>query len=111
MTDHATFTDQILTAAARDESLPDDAFVMLRRAFAGVDVLTGDPVASLPKRMDQRGWQKRGTERVEVGRHAGWWWRCPRKTCTAWGGPFHSESEAYGAGRVAHHDAHGAGVR
>lgn len=102
---------QLLSAAARDESLPDDSFVMIRRAFAGVDVLTGEPVKELPKRMDRRGWRKRATERVEVGRADGWYWRCPRKTCSAWGGPFHSENEAHGAGRAAHHDAHTAGGR
>jgi hypothetical protein len=106
-------TEQVLTAAANDDDLSDGAFILIRRALAGLDPITGEkPVPALPKRMSQRGWRRGVMDRVEVGQGIGWYWRCPRrKSCGAWGGPFAYEHEAVADGRAAHHDAHVASRR
>lgn len=104
--------DQAIELAARDATLPDEAFVMVRRALAGLDPLTGErPVPALPARMSMRGWRRMALSRVEVGQAAGWYWRCPRRSCDAWGGPFNYEHEACNDGRDRHHDAHSKGKR
>lgn len=99
--------DVVLEMAAGDESVPDGAFVMLRRALAGLDPLTGEkPEPALPARMSGRGWRRRMLSRVEVGERIGWYWRCPRRSCPAWGGPFRYEHEAFADGDARHRDAH-----
>lgn len=95
--------EQVLGMAARDESLPDDAFILVARAIAGLDPLTGEPKPRrLPKRMHMRRWFKNVASLVEVGRADGWYWRCPRKSCDAWDGPFDTEQSAVDDGRVNH---------
>lgn len=97
--------EQVLGMAARDESLPDDAFILISRAIAGLDPSTGEPpMPALPKRMVMRGWRRDFTSPVETG-SAGtlrWYWRCPRKSCDAWGGPFRTEQGAVDDGRETH---------
>lgn len=101
-------TEEVLTLAAKDGSLPDNSFIMISRALAGLDPLTGKvPVPALPKRMTGRGWRLNPFQGVWTAEHIGWYWRCPRrKSCGAWGGPFHCEAEAWADGRAQHHNAH-----
>jgi hypothetical protein len=107
-----TACDEATEMAACDEALPDGAFLLVRRALAGLDPLTGQrPVSALPARMSMRGWRRTALSRVEVGQAAGWYWRCPRRSCDTWGGPFNYEHEAYNDGRDRHHDAHPKGKR
>jgi hypothetical protein len=95
--------EQVLGMAARDESLPDDAFILISRALAGLDPITGEPRPKvLPKRMHMRRWFKSVASLVEVGQADGWYWRCPRKSCDAWGGPFRTEQGAVDDGRETH---------
>ena len=95
--------EQVLGMAARDESLSDDVFVVISRAIAGLDPFTGEPqVPVLPKRMHMRGWRKDFTSPVETGSDGRWYWRCPRKSCDAWAGPFCTEHEAIVDGRANH---------
>lgn len=106
MYDPDATAEQVLADAA-NSGLPDDAFVMIRRALAGLDPITGEkPVPALPKRMTNRAWRKNPFYRMEVGQEIGWYWRCPRKSCGAWGGPYDWEIQAYQAGQAAHGDAH-----
>jgi hypothetical protein len=71
----------------------------VRRALAGLDPFTGErPAPALPARMTGRGWRLDPVHRVEVGRAAGWYWRCPRRSCAGWGGPFDYEYQAHGDG-------------
>lgn len=99
--------DEVAELAARDETLPDGAFIMVRRALAGLDPFTGErPAPVLPARMGMRGWRRTAFSRVEVGQANGWYWRCPRRSCASWGGPFSYEHEAQADGRARHHEAH-----
>ena len=105
MMDCNSTADMVLEVAAISPDMNDETFVVVSRALRGVDPLTGDAL-SLPERMVSRGWRKSPASPVETGRNGGWWWRCPRKSCTAWDGPFRSETAAREAGREAHGLAH-----
>jgi hypothetical protein len=99
--------DEVVQSAARDTSLSDEVFLVLRRALAGLDPLTGEkPTPVLPRRMSARGWRRRTLSRVEVGQEAGWYWRCPRRSCPTWSGPFRHEHLAFVDGDQQHRDAH-----
>lgn len=99
--------DELVASAACEETMSDKVFTLILRALAGLDPLTGEPpVPSLPKRMTYRGWRRQVMSRVEVGQDIGWYWRCPRRSCPAWGGPFRHEHEAYTDGEREHHYAH-----
>lgn len=103
--------DQVIELAAKDETLSDDVFLIVRRALAGLDPITGEPITpSLPARMTGRAWQRTPFHKVEVGREAGWFWRCPRRSCPVWGGPFDYEHEAYADGDERHGHAHRRGL-
>lgn len=100
-------TEQVLSMAANDQTVSDGVFILLSRALAGRDPLTGKHLEpALPARMTGRGWHRGVMDRVEVDAHCGWYWRCPCRSCPAWGGPFRHEGEAFADGRAQHHGAH-----
>lgn len=102
--------DQVAELAAKDETLSDDAFVMVRRALAGLDPITGKKPTMLPARMVDRAWKRSPFYAVEVGRAGSWYWRCPRRSCPVWGGPFDHEVQAYRDGNEQHRHAHRRGA-
>lgn len=113
MTIEDATAERVLADAARDESLPDGAFVLVARALRGVDLETGEPLTpTLPARMESRGWRYSPCHGVETGQSGGsWYWRCRRKSCGDWGGPYRYEGTAGTAGREAHACAHARGKR
>lgn len=99
--------DEVVELAARDVALSNGVFLVLRRTLAGLDPLTGEkPAPALPRWMGARGWRRRTLSQVEVGQEAGWYWRCPRRSCPAWGGPFRHEHLAFADGDQRHRDVH-----